>query len=87
MIPLLASTAWTFTAACESASLGRRVETLTGYERDIDWEFYRTRPGERVAKRRRAKSKVGASHRINQQETVKWFKNRFEGIVRGDRST
>jgi len=42
----------------------------------------RTRPGERVAKRRRAKSRVGASHRINQQETVKWYKNRFEGIVR-----
>ena len=46
----------------------------------------RTRPGERVAKRRRCKTKVGASHRINQAETVKWFKNRFEGIVRGDRS-
>ena len=46
----------------------------------------RTRPGERVAKRRRCKTKVGASHRINQQETIKWFKNRFEGIVRGDRS-
>lgn len=46
----------------------------------------RTRPGERVAKRRRCKAKVGASHRINQTETIKWFKNRFEGIVRGDRS-
>lgn len=46
----------------------------------------RTRPGQRVATRRRAQSKVGASHRINQTETVKWFKNRFEGIVRGDRS-
>lgn len=46
----------------------------------------RTRPGERVAKRRRCKTKVGASHRINQTETIKWFKNRFEGIVRGDRS-
>jgi large subunit ribosomal protein L11e len=42
----------------------------------------RTRPGERVAKRRRCQTRVGASHRINQQETVKWFKNRFEGIVR-----
>ena len=47
---------------------------------------HRTRPGQRVAKRRRAKTKVGASHRINQAETVKWFKNRFEGIVRGDRA-
>ena len=43
----------------------------------------RTRPGARVARRRRATSKIGASHRINQAETIKWFKNRFEGIVRG----
>jgi len=42
----------------------------------------RTRPGERVAKRRRAKSRIGASHRIDYNETVKWYKNRFEGIVR-----
>ncbi|TQS35441.1 hypothetical protein Golomagni_04138 [Golovinomyces magnicellulatus] len=38
----------------------------------------RTRPGERVAKRRRAKTHIGASHRIKRDETVKWFKNRFE---------
>lgn len=79
--------AWTFTAACEASPLGRRVGTLAKFGGDADCLFYRTRPGERVAKRRRAQSKVGASHRINQQETVKWFKNRFEGIVRGDRST
>lgn len=42
----------------------------------------RTRPGERVAKRRRCKSTVGPNHKINTQETIKWFKNRFEGIVR-----
>ena len=61
--------------------------TLAEFEREVlNQLFYRTRPGERVAKRRRAKSKVGASHRINQTETIKWFKNRFEGIVRGDRA-
>ena len=42
----------------------------------------RTRPGERVAKRRRCKSSIGTSHKINQTETIKWFKNRFDGIVR-----
>jgi|TARA_R110002003_G_scaffold110_16_gene9362 large subunit ribosomal protein L11e len=60
------------------------------YEAYTDWrsiygmDFYvcMTRPGERVAKRRRCKSKIGASHRVNQAETVKWYKNRFEGIVR-----
>ncbi|KAF2454856.1 60S ribosomal protein L11 [Lineolata rhizophorae] len=43
---------------------------------------FTTRPGERVSKRRRCKSRVGASHRINQAETIKWYKSRFEGIVR-----
>lgn len=47
-----------------------------------DDDTHRTRPGERVAKRRRAQSKIGTSHKVHQGETVKWFKNRFEGIVR-----
>jgi hypothetical protein len=42
----------------------------------------RTRPGERVAKRRRAKASIGSSHKIHQTETMKWFKNRFDGIIR-----
>jgi large subunit ribosomal protein L11e len=48
----------------------------------MDFYVCMTRPGERVAKRRRCQSKIGASHKVNQQETVKWYKNRFEGIVR-----
>ncbi|PTU24972.1 hypothetical protein P175DRAFT_0428654 [Aspergillus ochraceoroseus IBT 24754] len=48
----------------------------------MDFYCCMTRPGERVAKRRRCKARVGAPHRINQTETVKWFKNRFDGIVR-----
>ena len=35
-----------------------------------------------IAKRRRAKTRVGAAHRIKREEVIKWFKNRFEGIVR-----
>ena len=42
---------------------------------------FRTRPGERVAKRRRCKTSVGASHKIRREETVKWFKNRFEYVT------
>lgn len=44
--------------------------------------IFRTRPGERVAKRRRCKSSIGVNHKINTNETIKWFKNRFDGIVR-----
>jgi large subunit ribosomal protein L11e len=48
----------------------------------MDFYACMTRPGERVTRRRRAKSTIGASHRIRREETVKWFKQRFDGIVR-----
>merc|ERR1712169_162281 len=48
----------------------------------MDFYCCMTRPGERVAKRRRGKSRVGATHKVTQQETIKWYKQRFEGIVR-----
>ena len=85
MIRQLVSTGWTSTAACKFCSTLEMGNGGFG-QNSADCVGYRTRPGERVAKRRRCKSKVGASHRINQLETIKWFKNRFEGIVRGDRS-
>jgi large subunit ribosomal protein L11e len=47
-----------------------------------DMGDYRNRPGARVAKRRRCKAKVGTGHKVTSQDTIKWFKNRFEGIVR-----
>lgn len=42
----------------------------------MDFYCCMTRPGERVARRRRCKSKVGTSHKINQVETIKvrnWY--------------
>merc|ERR1712169_121467 len=48
----------------------------------MDFYCCMTRPGERVTRRLRMKSSIGASHRIKRDETVKWFKQRFDGIVR-----
>jgi large subunit ribosomal protein L11e len=48
----------------------------------MDFYCCMTRPGERVSRRRRCKSRVGAGHKIKRDETVKWFKARFDGIVR-----
>ena len=84
MTQVLGFTEWTFTAACEFAAFYGMGLGVRGDDELIHLD--RTRPGERVAKRRRCKTKVGASHRINRAETIKWFKNRFEGIVRGDRT-
>ncbi|KAK0516230.1 hypothetical protein JMJ35_000833 [Cladonia borealis] len=69
----------------EHIDLGIKYDPAIGIY-GMDFYCCMTRPGERVAKRRRCKSKVGAGHRINQVETIKWFKNRFEGIVRGERT-
>ncbi|KAI9704188.1 MAG: 60S ribosomal protein L11 [Candelina mexicana] len=65
----------------EHIDLGIKYDPAIGIY-GMDFYCCMTRPGERVAKRRRCKSKIGASHRINEAETIKWFKNRFEGIVR-----
>ena len=48
----------------------------------MDFYVCMSRRGERVAKRRRARTAVGASHKIRKDEIVKWYKTRFEGIVR-----
>jgi large subunit ribosomal protein L11e len=48
----------------------------------MDFYCCMTRPGERVSRRRRAKARIGASHRINRDDTIKWFKQRFDAIVR-----
>lgn len=39
----------------------------------MDFYVVMGRPGFRVARRRRCKSRVGPSHRISKEETIKWF--------------
>jgi len=47
----------------------------------MDFYVCMTRPGERVAKRRRCKTKVGAAHKVKRDETVKYVlqENPFGG--------
>ncbi|APA06449.1 60S ribosomal protein L11 [Sclerotinia sclerotiorum 1980 UF-70] len=65
----------------EHIDLGIKYDPAIGIY-GMDFYACMTRPGERVAKRRRCKTSIGANHKIKRDETVKWFKNRFEGIVR-----
>ncbi|KAG2187694.1 hypothetical protein INT44_005384 [Umbelopsis vinacea] len=39
------------------------------------------RPGYRDARRRRCKSTVGTQHKAKTQQTVEWYKSRFDGLV------
>lgn len=65
----------------EHIDLGIKYDPAIGIY-GMDFYCCMNRPGARVAKRRRCQAKVGKSHKVTSQDTVKWFKNRFEGIVR-----
>ncbi|ODV91642.1 hypothetical protein CANCADRAFT_73910 [Tortispora caseinolytica NRRL Y-17796] len=39
------------------------------------------RAGNRVARRKRCHAKVGASHRVSQEDSIKWFKQKYDAIV------
>jgi len=65
----------------EHIDLGIKYDPAIGIY-GMDFYCCMTRAGERVAKRRRAKSKIGYSHKVTKNETIKWYKSRFEGIVR-----
>ncbi|GAB7340631.1 hypothetical protein MBLNU457_7034t1 [Dothideomycetes sp. NU457] len=65
----------------EHIDLGIKYDPSIGIY-GMDFYVCMTRPGERVARRRKANSSVGTSHKVHTQDTIKWFKNRFEAIVR-----
>ncbi|PRT54149.1 60S ribosomal protein L11 [Wickerhamiella sorbophila] len=39
------------------------------------------RPGYRVARRKHANAKVGKSHRLSKEDTIKWFKQKYDAVV------
>merc|ERR1712225_20675 len=65
----------------EHIDLGIKYDPAIGIY-GMDFYCCMTRPGARVARRRRTKAAVGRSHKVRRDDSVKWFKNRFEGIVR-----
>ncbi|GER51771.1 60S ribosomal protein L11 [Striga asiatica] len=39
------------------------------------------RPGYRVGRRRRCKSRVGIQHRVTKEDAMKWFQVKYEGVI------
>jgi large subunit ribosomal protein L11e len=39
------------------------------------------RAGYNVPKRRRKTAKMGPSHRVTKEETMKWFQTKYDGIL------
>ena len=67
-------------AAARPRPLLRRYDPSTGIF-GMDFYVVLGRPGFRVARRKHATARVGASHRISKDEAHKWFIEKFEGTL------
>jgi large subunit ribosomal protein L11e len=47
----------------------------------MDFYVVMGRKGYRVARRKHAKAKVGKSHRVVREDTIKWFKQKYDAVV------
>merc|ERR1711872_972943 len=47
----------------------------------MDFYIVLGRPGFNISQRRRRKSSIGAKHRIGKEECMKWFQQKYDGII------
>ncbi|KAH9968437.1 ribosomal protein L5 domain-containing protein [Lactifluus volemus] len=64
----------------EHIDLGARYDPTIGIF-GMDFYVVMGRPGNRVAKRKIKKARIGPNHRVTKEDTMAWFKSRFEGII------
>jgi hypothetical protein len=64
----------------EHIDLGARYDPTIGIF-GMDFYVVMGRPGGRVARRKAKKARVGFQHRVKKEDTISWFKQRFDGIV------
>ena len=64
----------------EHIDLGARYDPGIGIF-GMDFFVVMGRPGARVARRRQQRTRIGFSHRIKKEDTMAWFKQRFDGII------
>ena len=64
----------------EHIDLGIKYDPTTGIY-GMDFYVCLTRPGARVSKRKTRTGRVGYPHRIQKEEAIKWFQDKFEGVV------
>ncbi|KAF9904507.1 60S ribosomal protein L11, partial [Lobosporangium transversale] len=64
----------------EHIDLGIKYDPSIGIY-GMDFFVCMNRPGNRITKRRRAVAKIGLKHRVTKDETMNWFKQRFDGIL------
>ena len=64
----------------EHIDLGARYDPGIGIF-GMDFYVVMGRPGARVARRKQKKARIGFQHRVKKEDTVAWFKQRFDGII------
>lgn len=64
----------------EHIDLGARYDPTIGIF-GMDFYVVMGRPGDRVSRRKAKKARVGFNHRIKKEDTMAWFKQRFDGII------
>lgn len=64
----------------EHIDLGLKYDPTTGIY-GMDFYVVLKRAGDRIAKRRRAPSRVGRFQTVSKEDAIKWFQTKYEGIV------
>ena len=64
----------------EHIDLGIKYDPSIGIY-GMDFYVVLARAGGRVAKRRHSPGRVGVSHRVGRAESVKWFQQKYDGII------
>jgi large subunit ribosomal protein L11e len=64
----------------EHIDLGARYDPTIGIF-GMDFYIVMGRPGNRVAKRKIKKARIGHKHKVTKEDTMAWYKSRFEGII------
>eukprot|EP01133_Synstelium_polycarpum_P011641 gene11641-13593_t len=66
----------------EHIDLGVKYDPSTGIY-GMDFFVVLTRPGFRVARKKRCSTKVGFQHRVTKADSLQWYKETFDGILIG----
>ena len=64
----------------EHIDLGIKYDPSTGIY-GMDFYVVLDRPGYRVSKRRKCQSRVGIQHKVTNEDAMKWFQTKFEGVL------
>ena len=64
----------------EHIDLGLKYDPATGIF-GMDFYIILIRPGYRVARRKIKPGRIGTHHRVKKEDAIKWFQDKYEGIV------